>query len=1057
LWRGDRGARVAAVENAGAWPVESDTVFSEREAQTLLGAISKAAGLAYAKDGELRLLAESASFAASRSATSNVVELDSRTIHAHWDEAERRCLVFGHQQSISVPGTQDGGMVLRRLRLDDGRVILLATEARLGPLQLLADNQAETSGTDQLADLPDTDLASVIESLPMGVVVTDRNLTIELVNAPFFSIWRLTKREDIVGRNFRALMDINRHNEIYDVKDEHWEDYVAQRLSEIAAGSVAPRMFERKDGVILRYSVTALSEGKRMISYYDITAYEEDKRQLDAANHELSQAVRLLDDAADAMAQGLLIYDDHTILLTNKRFYEFLDVPADLIKVGRPWMDLIDYCVERGDYGPPKQAEEARRYICESAANRVFHQMERKGRDGRWLRIDGKPTRGGLTVVTYSDITEIKAREAELEKLVVEAEASDRAKSEFLANMSHEIRTPMNGVLGMAELLGKTELDQRQKTYCDVIVKSGNALLTIINDILDFSKIEAGEISLEAEPFDLHEAIDDVAQLMATRAKERDLELIVSVAPDVAKGVIGDSGRFRQVVTNLVGNAVKFTERGHVLVSVTGGLTDDGQASIELAVEDTGLGIPKDKLNTIFDKFSQVDGSSTRRHEGTGLGLAITSRIVGLMGGSISVSSEEGSGSVFSIRLTMPVHGQAISSPKIEHDLAGARVLVVDDNAINRDILIAQLSSWGCDACAATDGREGLAFLKTASGMGIDVDCVVLDHHMPGMTGLDMARLVRAEPAIARTPIVFLTSVDADPRSPEIAPLSLDAWLTKPTRERHLQRVLSEVMAKHDAEASRPETKADEAKPAAGVAPPVAAPVITPLQPGELESLSLDIWMDSEGLAESVAGIGAALSFDEDGEDEARARRPSKAGRLDILIAEDNEVNQIVFTQILDQLPVDYRIVANGALALDAVTEMPPRLVLMDVSMPVMNGHQAARAIREMEARTGREPVPIVGVTAHALKGDREACLEAGMDDYLAKPISPEKLEAKIRQWIELADAEACRLAPDDALACYRRGFSQPRVISRLPIWPSTFCTLKPAASRLRRTQPAAL
>ena len=986
-------------------------VFSEREAQALLVAIKNASGLAYAKDSELRLLAESAELAASRSRNANIVDLDSPAIHSLLDEAERRCLVFGQPQSVGAPGSHEGAMTLRRLRLEDGRMILIGTEAGVGPAQLLGEDQADSAGDDQPIDAPDTDLASVIESLPMGVVVTDRDLTIELVNAPFFSIWRLTKREDIVGRNFRALMDVNRYNDIYDVADEGWEGYVSQRLAEIAAGSVSPRVFERRDGVILRYSVTALSEGKRMISYYDITGYEEDKRQLDAANRELSRTVRLLDDAAEAMAQGLLIYDDEKILLTNKRFYEFLDVPADLIKVGRPWMDLIDYCVKRGDYGPPKQAEEARRYIRESAANRVFHQMERKGRDGRWLRIDGKPTRGGLTVVTYSDITEIKAREAELEKLVIEAEASDRAKSEFLANMSHEIRTPMNGVLGMAELLGKTELDQRQKTYCDVIVKSGNALLTIINDILDFSKIEAGEISLEAEPFDLHEAIDDVAQLMATRAKERDLELVVSVAPDVAKGVIGDSGRFRQLVTNLVGNAVKFTERGHVLVSVTGGLTDDGLAAIALSVEDTGLGIPKDKLSTIFDKFSQVDGSSTRRHEGTGLGLAITSRIVGLMGGTISVTSEEGRGSTFTIRLTMPIHGATIAAPKVDHDLAGARVLVVDDNAINRDILIAQLSSWGCDACAAVDGREGLAFLKTASRMGIDVNCVVLDHHMPGMTGLDMARLVRAEPEIADTPIVFLTSVDADPRSPEIAPLALDAWLTKPTRERHLLRVLGEVMAKHDAEAARPEAKRDHAVSHAGAELPAAAPIM-PLQPGELENLSLDIWMDSEGLAESVAGIGAALSFDEDGDDEVRGRRPAKAGRLDILIAEDNEVNQIVFTQILDQLPVEYRIVANGALALEAVTEMPPRLVLMDVSMPVMNGHQATRAIREMETRTGREPVPIVGVTAHALKGDREACLEAGMDDYLAKPISPEKLEAKIRHWIELTDRDASDSRP---------------------------------------------
>ncbi|RVD33375.1 response regulator, partial [Mesorhizobium sp. M4A.F.Ca.ET.020.02.1.1] len=348
---------------------------------------------------------------------------------------------------------------------------------------------------------------------------------------------------------------------------------------------------------------------------------------------------------------------------------------------------------------------------------------------------------------------------AETAASLFKAEAADRAKSEFLANMSHEIRTPMNGVLGMAELLAKTELTTRQKTFTDVIVKSGNALLTIINDILDFSKINAGQMMLDPAPFRLSEAVEDVATLVSARVAEKNIELIVRVDPRLPSFVVGDAGRFRQIVTNLVGNAVKFTEKGHVLVDVGGEVTD-GVVQLKVRVEDTGIGIPAEKLQSVFEKFAQVDGSSTRRHEGTGLGLAIAARLVDLMGGKIGVESEIGRGSVFWFAVPLPAHSQDARDEIVPVDVTGARVLVIDDNPVNREILLEQLRSWSFDCAAAESGAVGLAFLDRASQLGAAVDCIILDYQMPGMSGADVAKAIAADSRMSSIPVVILTSVD---------------------------------------------------------------------------------------------------------------------------------------------------------------------------------------------------------------------------------------------------------------------------------------------------------
>jgi signal transduction histidine kinase/DNA-binding response OmpR family regulator len=535
------------------------------------------------------------------------------------------------------------------------------------------------------------------------------------------------------------------------------------------------------------------------------------------------------------------------------------------------------------------------------------------------------------------------------------AEAADRAKSEFLANMSHEIRTPMNGVLGMAELLTKTDLNSRQRMFTDVIVKSGNALLTIINDILDFSKIDAEQLTLEKAPFNLSEAVEDVATLISAKVAEKDLELIVRIDPKLPQEVIGDVGRFRQIITNLLGNAVKFTERGHVLIDVSG-TSRDGSVALAVRVEDTGIGIPDEKLKTVFEKFAQVDSTSTRRYEGTGLGLAIASRLVQLMGGRIEVESILGRGSVFRFAIVLQVHETGERKETAPVNISGARVLIVDDNTVNRQILSEQVRSWGFDCAAAESGAIALTFLQKCVEIGAHVDCVILDYQMPAMNGAEVAREMRRLRGVEQIPILLLTSVDQIDFGRFSVEFGMAAYLTKPARSAVLFDTLVSVIQKGRQQQDQKLTLAP--------APAAPAPVIPMAQ-------------------KSADTIPAA--------------RPKP---VDILVAEDNEVNQLVFSQILDDLKLSYRIAANGRTALELYRALSPKLILMDVSMPEMNGFEATKAIRREES--GRMTrTPIIGITAHALKGDREKCLDAGMDDYLSKPISPDRLAQKIATWTE--------------------------------------------------------
>ena len=669
--------------------------------------------------------------------------------------------------------------------------------------------------------------------------------------------------------------------------------------------------------------------------------------------------VQAFNGAMQSVDQTVIILDsDGKIASVSGSVWDDPTLKDDMLAVGADFADGLRRMGTLGLLGLSDEQDIEK--LLEKLGRGEAFTVERRLFGGRVSEMRARPQAGGGYAIVDRDVTELRKRTNDLENLARDlrtatsaAEAASRAKSQFLANMSHEIRTPLNGVLGMADILSRTRLSPEQKDMLSTVISSGNGLLAVINDVLDFSKIEAGKMRLVSQPFNLRFCVEDAVSALAPPAEAKGLELIIRLDPDLCDAVIGDEGRVRQMVTNILGNAIKFTARGHVLVDVTS-LRRDGEVGVVISITDTGCGIPKDKLERVFEMFEQVDGSASRHHDGTGLGLAITRRLVGLMQGQIGVVSEVGNGTTFTMCFTLGHDADADVHRSVGlMDISGRDILIVDDNAVNRRILEEQARGWGLVPVSVEGGPRALSLLES----GAQFAMAILDYQMPGMNGFELAAMLKAAPATQALPLLLLTSVGQLGELDEKIAGHFEAVIVKPARSGHLADKVREIISR-----------------AAGTCAPVPAPrpMPIPVQAPVPEP-------------EPVAVTGAA-------EEEPT----KKSGGMTILVAEDNEVNRRVIAAMLADGGYDLHFADDGVEAVSAYRRLQPDVVLMDVSMPNLDGLGATAQIRQLEAGQPRS-ARVIGLTAHAMPEDRQTCLDSGMDGYLTKPIDRNQLLAILK------------------------------------------------------------
>jgi PAS domain S-box-containing protein len=784
-----------------------------------------------------------------------------------------------------------------------------------------------------------TIMRATFESTTDGILVTDDKLEVVDSNAKYANMWKIPRDGVKTGGP----------NKVRELASQRFADprrFMA-RIEEIGATEQESfDLLEPKDGRILeRYSKVLIVEGKRagrVWSFRDVT-----ERHLAEITSRRLAAIVASTDAA-------IVGEDLNGLITDWNFgAEHIYGYSAHEMIGTPFLRLI----------PADRQEEELEILSRIRRGERVDHFESIGltKGGRQLTcaVTVSPIKdSAVNLVGASkvirDITERKRAEQELENAKKAAEAANKAKGQFLANMSHEIRTPMNGVIGMTGLLLDSDLNPQQRDFAETALASADALLKIINDILDFSKIEAGKLSFELLDFDLIDTVESTLDLLAEAAQAKGIELVSETTPDLPTRLRGDPGRLRQILTNLISNAIKFTEDGEVVVSISTESETATHVRLNFRVKDSGIGIASEAQGKLFEAFSQADGSTTRKYGGTGLGLAIAKQLIGLMEGEIGVQSEPGEGSTF--WFTAELEKQASSSRDLypsSQDLAGVRVLAVDDNTTNRRILRLQLETWKMQVETAVDGKEALKMMREAAAAKKPYDLVLLDVQMPEMDGWMLARAIQADTALVGMMLIVLTSFGQTLSPAELKAAGIEAYLVKPVKQ---ARLLDCVVGA----------------------------------------------MNRKNTFRLTVVPTTSISSE-------RSPAPEK---MHILLAEDNRVNQKVALARLQKLGYRADAVINGVEALEALKHSPYELILMDCQMPEMDGYEATQAIREAEQSLEHRclwnaPIYIIAMTANAMEGDREKCLAVGMDDYLSKPVLVPELQVALERWKRAAKLRA--------------------------------------------------
>lgn len=764
-----------------------------------------------------------------------------------------------------------------------------AEELRGHTTQVLSELEEVT----EARSIAEERLWSSIETIRDGFAVFDSDDRMVAANTAYLAIYDGLEAA-APGTRYDELMRLCMEEGIVDPGQKRPNEWLEDMLARWHQSPVPPRVIRLWTGQYLKLIDRRTPSGDMVSLSVDIT-----------------ETMRIW-SAVEAIPDGFVLYDrDDRLVMCNERFRELYPESAPALTPGTSYEDILRYGLARGV--PPEAEGREEEWLAEEmiAHQRADGISERELPGGRWLRILEKRTPDGGLVSLRVDITGQKKAQQALEQARSAAEAANRAKSAFLANMSHELRTPMNGVMGMADLLAETELDDDQRLYAETIRNSGEVLLALLNDVLDLSKIEADKMTLAPEPFDLERLIHEIAMLLQATARDKALDILIDYDLFLPTRFVGDRTRIRQVLTNLVGNAVKFTDAGHVMIRVTGPALEGRRQVLNLTVEDTGIGIAPDQQEAIFGEFAQVDDAQNRRFEGTGLGLAITRKLVGLMGGEMWVDSEKGAGACFGMRLCLPLaEDEAEALP--DRPEALARALVIEPDEIGRAVLRAQLEQLGIEP----DARRALGGALSPEAAAADLALVAAD-------ALADPHAALAAAGFSGTVLVMGGTQESTQEDPNAG-----APLPRPTPRRALLAALA------------------AARPARARGPhPGPAPAQGPMP-----------------------------------------------RRLSVLAAEDNRTNRLVLQKMLKGLPLALRFSENGREALAAIRAERPDLVLMDISMPEMDGKEATRAIRAEEAKSGAPRLPVIALTAHALPGDAEDILAAGLDGYLKKPLRKAEL-----------------------------------------------------------------